>query len=67
MDHLKFETPDLVSDNIEKIFQLFPSAITEMRGEGGGLGAAFFGQGGVGAAADAVFGVPDGFAVADDI
>ncbi len=35
MDHLKFETPDLVSDNIEKIFQLFPSAITEMRGEGG--------------------------------
>ena len=35
--------------------------------EGGGLGAAFFGQGGVGAAADAVLGVPDGFAVADDI
>ena len=35
MDHPKFETPDLVSDNIEKIFQLFPSAITEMRGEGG--------------------------------
>ena len=35
MDHLNFETPDLVSDNIEKIFQLFPSAITEMRGEGG--------------------------------
>ena len=37
MDHLKFETPDLVSGNIDKIGQLFPSAITEMRGEDGTL------------------------------
>lgn len=35
MDKLKFETPDMVSDNIEKITTLFPSAITEMRGEDG--------------------------------
>lgn len=35
MKHLKFETPDMVSDNIEKIATLFPSAITEMRGEDG--------------------------------
>ena len=35
MDHLKFETPDLVSGNIEKIGALFPAAITEMRGEDG--------------------------------
>ncbi len=35
MDHMKFETPDMVSDNIEKIATLFPSAITEMRGEDG--------------------------------
>lgn len=35
MKHLKFETPDIVSDNIEKIAALFPSAITEMRGEDG--------------------------------
>lgn len=35
MDKLKFETPDMVSDNIEKIAALFPSAITEMRGEDG--------------------------------
>ncbi len=37
MDHLKFETPDLVSGNIDKIAQLFPSAITEVRGEDGTL------------------------------
>ena len=35
MDKLKFETPDMVSENIEKIAALFPSAITEMRGEDG--------------------------------
>ena len=33
MDKLKFETPDMVPGNIEKIVALFPSAITEMRGE----------------------------------
>ena len=37
MDHLKFETPDLTAQNIDKIAQLFPSAITEMRGEDGKL------------------------------
>ena len=37
MDHLKFETPDMVAGNIDKIGQLFPSAITEMRGEDGAL------------------------------
>ncbi len=35
MDHLKFSTPDMVSGNIDKIGALFPSAITEMRGEDG--------------------------------
>ena len=35
MDKLKFETPDMVSGNIDKIAALFPSAITEMRGEDG--------------------------------
>lgn len=35
MDKLKFETPDMVAGNIEKIGALFPSAITEMRGEDG--------------------------------
>ena len=35
MDRLNFETPDMVSGNIEKIAALFPSAITEMRGEDG--------------------------------
>ena len=37
MDHLKFETPDMVAGNIDKIAELFPSAITEMRGEDGTL------------------------------
>ncbi len=37
MDHLKFETPDMVAGNIDKIGQLFPSAITEMQGEDGTL------------------------------
>ena len=36
MDKLKFETPDMVSENVDKIAALFPSAITEMRGEDGG-------------------------------
>ena len=35
MNKLKFETPDMVTDNIDKIAALFPSAITEMRGEDG--------------------------------
>ena len=35
MEHLKFETPDMVAGNIERIGALFPSAITEMRGEDG--------------------------------
>lgn len=35
MTHMKFETPDMVSGNIDKIAALFPSAITEMRGEDG--------------------------------
>ena len=35
MDKLKFETPDMVSENVDKIAALFPSAITEMRDEDG--------------------------------
>ena len=35
MEHMKFETPDMVSGNIDKIAALFPSALTEMRGEDG--------------------------------
>ena len=35
MDKLKFETPDMVAGNVEKIGALFPAAITEMRGEDG--------------------------------
>ena len=35
MNKLKFETPDMVSENIDKIASLFPAAITEMRGEDG--------------------------------
>lgn len=35
MEHMKFETSDMVSENIDKIAALFPSAITEMRGEDG--------------------------------
>lgn len=37
MNHLKFETPDMTAENIDKIAQLFPSAITEMRDEDGKL------------------------------
>lgn len=35
MNYMKFETPDMVSENVDKIAALFPSAITEMRGEDG--------------------------------
>ena len=35
MNHMKFETPDMVAGNIDKIAELFPAAITEMRGEDG--------------------------------
>ena len=35
MNHMKFQTPDMVSGNIDKIAELFPSAITEMRDEDG--------------------------------
>lgn len=37
MNRMNFETPDMVSQNIEKIAELFPSAITEMRDENGKL------------------------------
>lgn len=37
MDKLNFETSDMVSQNIEKIAELFPAAITEMRDENGKL------------------------------
>ena len=33
MDKLKMETSDMAAENIEKIGALFPSAVTEMRGE----------------------------------
>ena len=35
MDKLKFETPDLAAENLKKLEALFPSAITEMRGQNG--------------------------------
>lgn len=35
MDKMKFETPDLTSENMEKIAALFPNCITEMRDENG--------------------------------
>lgn len=37
MDKLKMETPDLTQGNIEKIEALFPSCVTEARGENGKL------------------------------
>lgn len=37
MDKMKFETPDLVQGNIEKIEALFPNCVTETRGEDGKL------------------------------
>ena len=33
MDHMKFETPDLTAQNIDKIAALFPNCVTEMRDE----------------------------------
>ena len=35
MEYMGFQTPDMVAGNIDKIAELFPSAITEMRGEDG--------------------------------
>ena len=35
MDKMKFETPDLTSENIDKIAALFPNCVTEMRDEHG--------------------------------
>ena len=35
MDKLKFETPDLMAENIDKIAALFPNCLTEMRDENG--------------------------------
>ena len=37
MDKLKMETPDMATENIEKIGALFPSAVTEIRGENGSI------------------------------
>lgn len=34
MEKMRFETPDLVQGNIEKIEALFPNCVTEARGEG---------------------------------
>ena len=35
MDRMKFETPDMTAKNIEKIAELFPNCVTEMRDESG--------------------------------
>lgn len=35
MDKMKFETPDMTAENIEKIAELFPNCMTEMRDENG--------------------------------
>lgn len=37
MDHMKFETPDMTAQNIDRIAELFPNCITEMRDENGKL------------------------------
>lgn len=37
MQHMKFESPDMVQGNIEKIEALFPNCVTETRGEDGKL------------------------------
>jgi adenine-specific DNA-methyltransferase len=37
MDKMKFESPDMTTENIEKIAALFPNCITEMRDENGKL------------------------------
>jgi len=36
MDKMRFESPDLTSENVEKIAALFPSVITEKSDGGGG-------------------------------
>ena len=35
MDKMKFETPDMTAENVEKIAALFPNCVTEMNGEDG--------------------------------
>ena len=35
MDKMKFETPDMTAENIEKIAELFPNCVTEMRDKSG--------------------------------
>lgn len=35
MNKMKFETPDMTAENIEKIAELFPNCVTEMRDENG--------------------------------
>ena len=35
MDKMKFETPDMTAGNVEKIAELFPNCVTEMRDENG--------------------------------
>lgn len=35
MDKMKFETPDMTAENMEKIAELFPNCVTEMRDESG--------------------------------
>ena len=37
MDKLRMETPDLTTENIDKIAALFPNCVTEMRDENGKL------------------------------
>ena len=35
VEKMKFETPDMTAENIEKIAKLFPNCVTEMRDESG--------------------------------
>lgn len=35
MNKMKFETPDMTAENVEKIAELFPNCVTEMRDESG--------------------------------
>lgn len=37
MDHMKFETPDMTAENIDRIAELFPNCVTEMRDGDGKL------------------------------
>ena len=34
MDKMRFETPDMTEQNIDRIAALFPGCVTEMRGRG---------------------------------